>query len=117
MTRSTKPRKPITQPAVATIDQRTLRPADWWNQKKAAALVAARLAMRPAQGAWTFGLGRAEVLAAQGNGITLLLVGVWVVYSAVRRLVHPAAVHGGIVLVVALAGVGVSLASTFVLAR
>jgi cobalt-zinc-cadmium efflux system protein len=82
-----------------------------------AALVAARLAMRPARGAWTFGLGRAEVLAAQGNGVTLLLVGVWVVYSAVRRLVHPAAVHGGIVLVVALAGVGVSLASTFVLAR
>src|SRR5581483_1476248 len=52
----------------------------------AAALVAARLATRPARGQWTFGLGRAEILAAQGNGITLLVVAVWIVYGAVRRL-------------------------------
>jgi cobalt-zinc-cadmium efflux system protein len=83
----------------------------------AAALVAARLAARPASGAWTFGLGRAEILAAQANGITLLLVGIWIVYGAVRRLVDPADVHGGIVLVVALVGVAVNLAATLVLAR
>jgi cobalt-zinc-cadmium efflux system protein len=82
-----------------------------------AALVAAGLASRPARGVWTFGLGRAEILAAQGNGITLLLVAVWIVYTAVRRLISPAAVHGGVVLGVALAGVGVNLAATFVLAR
>src|SRR5260370_41374224 len=75
----------------------------------AAALVASRLASRPPQGQWTFGLGRSEILAAQGNGIALLLLGVWIVYSAVRRLVDPAAVHGGIVLVVALVGVVVNL--------
>jgi cobalt-zinc-cadmium efflux system protein len=83
----------------------------------AGALVAARLALRPPRGPWTFGWGRAEILAAQANGITLLLVGVWVVYGAVRRLVSPADVHGGVVLVVALAGVAVNLAATFVLAR
>jgi cobalt-zinc-cadmium efflux system protein len=82
----------------------------------AAALVAAALAARPARGRWTFGLGRAEILAAQGNGITLLLVAAWVVYSAVRRLVSPPAVHGGLVLVLALAGVAVNLAATIVLA-
>jgi cobalt-zinc-cadmium efflux system protein len=70
----------------------------------AAALVAARLASRPARGVWTFGLGRAEILAAQANGIALLLVGVWIVYGAIRRLVSPPDVHGGIVLVVALVG-------------
>ena len=37
----------------------------------AAALVASRLAARPARGPWTFGFGRAEILAAQANGITL----------------------------------------------
>ena len=37
----------------------------------AAALVASRLASRPARGPWTFGFGRAEILAAQANGITL----------------------------------------------
>src|SRR5258708_24163956 len=50
----------------------------------AAALVASRLASRPARGPWTFRLGRAEVLAAQANGIALLLVRIWVVYSAPR---------------------------------
>jgi cobalt-zinc-cadmium efflux system protein len=82
-----------------------------------AALVASRLATRPARGQWTFGLGRAEILAAQANGITLLLVAIWIIYGAVRRLVSPPDVHGGIVLVVALAGVGVNLAATLVLSR
>jgi cobalt-zinc-cadmium efflux system protein len=82
----------------------------------AAALAAAALASRPARGAWTFGLGRAEILAAQANGITLLLVAVWIVYSAVRRLVSPPAVHGGIVLGVALGGIAVNLAATLALA-
>jgi cobalt-zinc-cadmium efflux system protein len=81
-----------------------------------AALVAATLAARPARGPWTFGLGRAEILAAQGNGITLLLVAIWIVYTAVRRLITPPSVHGGIVLAVALAGVVVNLAATLVLA-
>ena len=40
------------------------------------ALVASRLATRPARGPWTFGFGRAEILAAQANGLTLLLVGI-----------------------------------------
>jgi cobalt-zinc-cadmium efflux system protein len=81
------------------------------------ALIAARLATRPARGPWTFGLGRAEILAAQANGLTLLLVGIWIVYGAVRRLVDPPDVHGGIVLVVALVGVAVNLVATGVLAR
>jgi cobalt-zinc-cadmium efflux system protein len=83
----------------------------------AAALVASRLAARPARGPWTFGLGRSEILAAQANGVALLVVGVLVVYSAARRLASPPAVHGGIVLAVALAGVVVNLAATLVLSR
>src|SRR5262249_13768348 len=82
----------------------------------AAALLASALAARPARGPWTFGLGRAEILAAQGDGITLLLVAAWVVYASIRRLLSPPHVHGGIVLVVALAGVAVDLAATLVLA-
>src|SRR5690242_20771733 len=70
-----------------------------------AALAASALAARPARGPWTFGLGRAEILAAQGNGVALLLVAVWVAYSGVHRLVSPSSVHGGVVLAVALVGV------------
>jgi cobalt-zinc-cadmium efflux system protein len=83
----------------------------------AAALVAARLATRRPGGQWTFGLGRAEILAAQANGITLLVVAVWVIYGAVRRLIAPPDVRGGVVLVVALAGVAVNLVATLVLSR
>ena len=82
-----------------------------------AALVAARLALRPASGPWTFGLGRAEILAAQANGIALLLVGSWIVFSGIRRLISPPEVRGGIVLVVALVGIAVNLAATWVLSR
>ena len=81
------------------------------------ALVASRLATRPARGPWTFGLRRVEILSAQANGITLLVVALLVVYSSVRRLVSPPVVHGGIVLAVALAGVGVNVVATFVLSR
>src|SRR5205807_1067319 len=81
------------------------------------ALVAARLATRPARGPWTFGLGRAEILAAQANGLTLLLVGIWIVYGAAWRLADPPNVRGGVVLVVALVGVAVNLIATAVLAR
>ena len=81
------------------------------------ALVAAALAGRPAGGSWTFGFRRLEVLAAQANGLTLVLAAIWVVYSAVRRLVDPPEVHAWIVLVVAVAGIAVNLVATAVLAR
>jgi cobalt-zinc-cadmium efflux system protein len=81
-----------------------------------AALVAAALASRPARGPWTFGLGRAEILAAQANGIALLVVAIVIVYSAIRRLISPVAVHGGVVLAVALVGIAVNLVATIVLA-
>jgi cobalt-zinc-cadmium efflux system protein len=83
----------------------------------ALAIFAAGMAARPAAGRWTFGFKRVEVLAAQVNGLTLLLIGIWIVYGAVRRLIDPPQVRGGIVLVVALAGIAVNLAATLLLKR
>jgi cobalt-zinc-cadmium efflux system protein len=82
-----------------------------------AALFASWMAVRPARGGWTFGFRRVEILAAQANGILLALLGVWIVYAAVRRLISPHDVEGGIVLGVGLAGIAVSLAATAILAR
>jgi cobalt-zinc-cadmium efflux system protein len=82
----------------------------------ALALVAIRLAKRPARGAFTFGLGRAEILSAQVNGATLLVLGLLIVVEGVRRLFDPPSVEGGAVLVVALVGIVVNLAATFTLA-
>jgi cobalt-zinc-cadmium efflux system protein len=81
----------------------------------AISLVAARLASRPARGALTFGLGRAEILSAQANGITLLVLALVIVYDAILRLISPPEVRGGIVLGVALAGVVVNLVVAWVL--
>ena len=83
----------------------------------ALALGAATIAGRPAKGRWTFGFRRLEILAAHVNGITLLVVGVVIVYTALRRLIDPPEVRGGLVLVVALAGIAVNLVATALLAR
>jgi len=75
----------------------------------AISLAASRLAARPASGAMTYGLGRAEILSAQANGITMLVLGALIVYGAIVRLLSPPAVRGGLVLGVALAGIAVNL--------
>jgi cobalt-zinc-cadmium efflux system protein len=81
------------------------------------ALAASAMASRPAEGRWTYGFRRLEILSAQANGLLLGLVGIWIVYAAIRRLVSPSEVRGGVVLVVALAGIAVNLAATALLAR
>jgi cobalt-zinc-cadmium efflux system protein len=81
------------------------------------ALAAAWLARRPAGGRWTFGFGRAEILAAQANGLTLVLFGVWIVYEAARRLADPPDVEAGLVGVLALLGIGVNLVVMTLLSR
>jgi cobalt-zinc-cadmium efflux system protein len=81
------------------------------------AIFAASMAARPAHGRWTFGYKRVEVLAAQINGLTLLIIGVWIVYGAVRRLIEPDDVRGGIMLAVALVGILVNGLATLLLSR
>ena len=83
----------------------------------AASLLAIQLSRRPASGMWTFGFKRAEVLSAQANGITLLVVSALVAFEAVTRLVHPVPVTGGIVVAVAAVGVAVNAAATWVIGK
>jgi cobalt-zinc-cadmium efflux system protein len=80
-------------------------------------LVTARLAARPPAGGYTYGLKRTEIMSAQANGITLVLLAAWLGYTAIRHLVTPPAVTGGTVLGVALAGVAVNVAATLLIAR
>jgi cobalt-zinc-cadmium efflux system protein len=81
------------------------------------ALVTMRLAARPAQGAMTYGLKRAEILSAQANGITLLLLSAWFVYEAIRRLIDPPEVDGGLVLGIALLGIVVNVVATWTISK
>ena len=83
----------------------------------ALALVASWAASRPAGGRWTFGFGRAEVLAAQANGLALVLIAIWITYEAARRLADPPEVNAALVVPVALAGVVMNLVVVALLAR
>ena len=80
-------------------------------------LLAARLAARPAKGALTYGFKRVEILSAQANGVTLLILAALIAYEAIRRLFDPPHVLAGLMLAVALIGVAVNLAATWTLAQ
>ena len=80
-------------------------------------LVAVRLAQRPARGSMTYGLKRVEILSAQANGVTLLVLAGFIVYESIHRLVSPPGVRGGLMLAIALVGIAVNLAATWTLAR
>ena len=78
---------------------------------------ALRLARRPAEARWTFGLRRAEILSAAVNGVSLVAVGLVILVEAIQRLVSPHPVNGTLVLVIALVGAAVNLGATTMLGR
>ncbi|HST55794.1 MAG TPA: cation diffusion facilitator family transporter [Solirubrobacteraceae bacterium] len=79
-------------------------------------ILALRLAARPAKGAMTYGLRRVEILSAQINGVTLLVLACAIVYSSIARLASPAHVSAWTMVAVALAGIVVNGAATLTLA-
>lgn len=80
-------------------------------------LVAMRLAKRPAGGSYTFGLKRVEILSAQANGLTLLLLAAWFIFEAIRRLIHPPVVEGWLVTATAIVGIGVNLLAVWAMSK
>ena len=81
------------------------------------ALVAQRLAERPATARHTFGLQRAEVLGAQANAVLLFAASGWIAFEAIRRLGTPHAVAGTGLLLVASIGFVVNVVSAIALER
>ena len=72
-------------------------------------LVALNLAKKPATATRTFGFHRSEILAALANGVTLVLVAVFIFYEAYQRFRNPPAIQTTIMLVVATAGLVANL--------
>ena len=83
----------------------------------AGSLIAIRLAARPETGKHTYGMKRAEILAAAGNGLALVIISALVTYDAIVRLLHPGHVHGAVLIVVAAVGVAVNVVATLTVAR
>ncbi|WP_149551950.1 cation diffusion facilitator family transporter [Streptomyces marokkonensis] len=81
------------------------------------ALLAIHFASRPPSEHRTFGLARAEILAALANCLLLLGVGGYVLYEAVERFVTPAGTKGGLALVFGAIGLLANLVSLTLLMR
>jgi cobalt-zinc-cadmium efflux system protein len=78
---------------------------------------AATMARRAASPRFTYGLKKAPILAALANSLLLLIAVGAIGAEAIRRLVHPAVTEGGMVTVVAAAGILVNGATALLFAR
>ncbi|GHH95181.1 cation diffusion facilitator family transporter [Streptomyces capillispiralis] len=81
------------------------------------ALLAIHVAGRPPSEHRTFGLARAEILAALANCLLLLGVGGYVLYEAVQRFVTPAGTEGGLTMVFGAIGLAANMVSLSLLMR
>ena len=79
------------------------------------ALVAIWIAGRPATSERTFGYLRLEILAAVGNALLLFGVSAFILYEAWRRLSEPPEVTSGLMLAVAVLGLGANAVSLYML--
>jgi cobalt-zinc-cadmium efflux system protein len=80
----------------------------------ALAAFAAWVARRPPSARHSYGLGRAEVLAALVNALTMLVIAAAIAYEAAGRWQNPTAVKGALAAVIALGGLALNL---FILRR
>lgn len=81
------------------------------------ALIAQHVAQRPPTAQASYGYARAEVLAAFVNALAMLALVVWIAVEAVTRLLTPAPVAGGVVMIVAGVGLVVNLFVAWMLSR
>ena len=68
-----------------------------------------RVSDRPSDARRTYGYQRFQVLTAFVNGLALVFIASWIAFEAVRRMLAPPPVQGGIMLIVALGGLGVNV--------
>jgi cobalt-zinc-cadmium efflux system protein len=78
-------------------------------------LLANIIAKKPSCHHRTFGLYRAEVLAAFINGLFLLPIVGFIIYEAILRFLNPQEIFGFYMLIVAFVGLAVNITSIFIL--
>lgn len=81
------------------------------------ALLAIHFANRPSEGRRTFGLARAEILAALANCLLLLGVGGYILFEAAERFLHPAETDGGLTMLFGVFSLLANLVSLSLLMR
>ena len=74
-----------------------------------------KIAKRPATATKTYGYHRVEIMAALANGVTLVLVAVYIFYEAYQRFLNPPVVQTTLMLVVATIGLLANLIGIWLL--
>lgn len=77
--------------------------------------IAILIAKKAADAVRSYGFYRAEILAAFFNGVTLILIVIWIIYDAVLRLIHPLPVAIPQMLLIAVIGLAVNITTAFIL--
>lgn len=79
--------------------------------------IAILLSKKPRTLKYTFGLKRAEILAAIINSSTLIIISFYLIKEAIERLYNPTPVIGALMLIVASAGLAANALGTFLLRK
>lgn len=79
--------------------------------------LAIRIGQRSATHTHSYGFRRVEVLAAFVNGLALFFIAIWIVIEAGHRLLNPAPVLGGPMLLIAIAGLLANVVAFAILVR
>jgi cobalt-zinc-cadmium efflux system protein len=78
-------------------------------------LFAVWIAQRPATSQQSYGYYRAEILATLANGSTLVAVSLFIFYEAYQRLWEPPEIRAPLMIVIAVGGLAMNLASLWIL--
>lgn len=81
------------------------------------ALLAYRIARRPANANKTYGYHRVRVLAGLANGTALLVLVGWISWEAIRRIHFPSVVLAGPMLTIAIIGLVINIAGAWILIK
>ncbi len=79
--------------------------------------IAIKLKLKPKSTQYTFGLKRAEILAATINSAVLIVISIFLFYESYNRFINPEAIRGGLMMLVALIGLVANVAGTLLLKK
>jgi len=79
--------------------------------------IAMRLSRRPKTTKYTFGLKRAEIIAAIVNASTLIIIGFFLIKEAIERFANPSPITGSLMLIVAAIGLIGNIVGTLLLKK
>lgn len=79
--------------------------------------IAMRLSKRPKTFKYTFGLKRAEIIAAIVNASTLIIISFFLIKEAIERFYNPSSITGSLMLIVAALGLFANVVGTLLLKK